>query len=166
MIYDTNQSVIEQAARNHGYASSRRGGLIFPGTRVHVQRQGLLQEFQALPPERQFEIVNCVVDVGLLAVKKDPKSIAGALIACEPLIPPNTKGLVGAIRTAVQENEWLKYVVSVSLFGFDATECYTTIVEGGIDAVREPNAAKRALKLVAATKTVISSCTKAATAGQ
>jgi hypothetical protein len=36
MIYAANRSVIEAAARDHGYASSRNGDLIFPGTALVI----------------------------------------------------------------------------------------------------------------------------------
>ncbi|WP_189588955.1 LysM peptidoglycan-binding domain-containing protein [Streptomyces massasporeus] len=130
-IYDTNQSAIEQAARNHGHPSSRRGGLIFPGTTLrvrHEERRGL---FHYLTRQQQ-QVVSCTADILILrraggspsalrsALTKSAagralnaaerralnaaEKLLGVVGGCEDLLS-EAGGLVGILREGLESQE-------------------------------------------------------------
>lgn len=155
-IYNDNQPVLEKVAQKYGHSSSRRGGLIFPGTGVKVSQRKKTGLLNRLTPEHQ-QFVACLANVtevyaelrGKAAGKallkaglpelskllKNPTVIdaltkpVGALKSCGPLAR-NAGGLVGLAREALRESPELDRALGNTIFNVNGLACLDSIVGG------------------------------------
>ncbi|MGW4566810.1 LysM peptidoglycan-binding domain-containing protein [Streptomyces sp. NPDC004561] len=159
-IYAANASTVERAARTYGHTSSRRGDLIFPGTRLQVgpgkrlirgltaQQQQLAtclgsvveaygelrakNAGQALQKAGPTELSRLLADPTVIEALTKP---VGALKACGPLVR-KAQGLAALAREALNSHPELKQVLGQFIGKVKGLACLASIAGGA--ALREP----------------------------